>query len=92
MNSSWRIGGWENVKLEFAWTPCKHVGKGKMLLPAPLLQSWIEGSLQFLTLLVVRYMLIIVIRFRLIPTFGWSTLCQFGNNTSEINKIGCPKL
>jgi hypothetical protein len=21
MNSSWRIGGWENVKLEFAWAP-----------------------------------------------------------------------
>ena len=52
-----------------------------------LLQSWIEGSSQFLIILVVRDMLIIVIRFRLVPTFGRSTIRRFANNASEMKKM-----
>jgi hypothetical protein len=56
-------------------------------LPVALLQSWIEGSSQFLILLFVRDMLMVVIRFRLVPTFGRSTIRRFANNASETKKM-----
>ena len=59
-----KLGVWKAVSFTL------YIFSMQLGLLATLLQSWIKGLSQFLTLLVMRDMLIIVIRFRLVPTFG----------------------